>query len=760
MKILCVGGGPGGLYFAISMKLRNPAHEITLIEQNRPDDTFGWGVVFSDQTLENLKINDPHSAETIQQSFAYWDSIDVHIHDQVIRSEGHGFIGIGRLRLLNILQERATELGIETIFETVVDGPQTFEDYDLVVGADGLNSKIRTQHEPFFQPDLDLRKNKFIWLGTQRLFEAFSFIFKKTDHGWIWAHAYRFDKDLSTFIIECSPETWAAAGLDKMSKEEGITYCEEVFAEDLDGHALLENAKHLRDSSIWINFPRVTCKKWYHKNIVLLGDAVHTAHFSVGSGTKLALEDAITLAGSLHQHHDFQTAFQHYQDEREVEVFRLQNAARNSTEWFENLDRYTHFEPTQFTYSLLTRSQRISHENLRLRDKKWLESVECWFAEKATGKSTTTPIAPMFTPYKLREMEVINRVAVSPMAMYCAEDGLVNDFHLVHLGSRAIGGAGLVFTEMTNVSPEARITPKCTGMYKPEHLQGWKRIADFVHAQSQAKFVLQLGHAGPKGSTKVLWEGADLALEEGGWPVVGPSAIPYKDQIPKALSKAEMREIQNQFVQAVQMAEECHFDMIELHCAHGYLLSAFITPLSNQRSDEYGGTLENRLRYPIEVFKAMRAAWPAHKPMSVRISAHDWVEGGIDERDAVKIAQGFHQAGADIIHVSSGQTNINEKPVFGRMFQTPFADRIRNETQIPTIAVGAIFEIDHINSIIAAGRADLCALARPHLSHPYWTLHAAARQNYSEQTWPIQYRSGKNQLELNMQRELKIETFI
>ena len=759
MKIVCIGGGPGGLYFAISMKLRNPEYEITIVEQNKPRDTFGWGIVFSDQTLENLQANDPESAETIRKSFAYWDDIDVHIHGKVIRSGGHGFIGIGRLRLLTILQERAEELGIKQVFEAHVETSEPYAEFDLIVVSDGINSKIRTQHATYFQPDIDLRRNKFIWLGTQWLFEAFTFIFIKTEHGWIWAHAYRFAEDLSTFIVECSPETWTAYGFEKMSKEDSVAQLETLFADYLGGNSLMENAKHLRDSSVWMNFPRVTCKHWYHQNIVLLGDAVHTAHFSIGSGTKLALEDGICLAECIHQNSNLQSAFKKYQDEREIEVLRLQNAARNSTAWFENIPRYTNFSTTQFTYSLLTRSQRVSHENLRLRDKKWLEKMEFEFAENATGKATPTPISPMFTPFSLREMKLVNRVVVSPMAMYSAEDGTVSDFHLVHYGSRALGGAGLIFTEMTHVSREARITPKCTGMYKKEHLQGWTRIVDFVHQQSKAKIALQLGHAGPKGSTKILWEGQDMALEEG-WPIVGPSEVAYKDQIPHELSKMEMLEIKNQFVNAVQMAEECNFDMLEFHCGHGYLFSSFITPLSNIRTDEYGGNLENRMRYPLEVFEAIRSVWPKQKPISVRISAHDWVQGGIDDEEAVIISKMFYDAGADIINVSSGQTNVNEKPVYGRMFQTPFSDRIRNEAQVPTIAVGAIFETDHVNSIIAAGRADLCCLARPHLSNPYWTLHAAARQNHLDQAWPIQYLAGKRQLEVNTQRALQMGTFI
>ncbi|MED5516209.1 MAG: bifunctional salicylyl-CoA 5-hydroxylase/oxidoreductase, partial [SAR324 cluster bacterium] len=731
----------------------------TVVEQNKPNDTFGWGIVFSDQTLENLQLNDPESAETIRKSFAYWDDIDVHIHGKVISSGGHGFIGIGRLRLLTILQERAKELGIKVLFETQVVNSDNYEKYDLIVASDGINSKIRTQHKVHFQPDIDKRRNKFIWLGTHKLFDAFTFIFIKTEHGWIWAHAYRFAKDLSTFIVECEPKTWIDLGFEQMNKKEAIGYLQSLFVDYLNDNPLMENAKHLRDSSVWMNFPRVTCKKWFHKNIVLLGDAVHTAHFSIGSGTKLAFEDGISLADNIHKNSNLEKAFKSYQDERKIEVLRLQNAARNSTAWFENLPRYANFSTTQFTYSLLTRSQRVSHENLRLRDKEWLESMECEFAENASGTAAQKPISPMFTPFSLRKMKLVNRVAVSPMAMYSAENGKVSDFHLVHYGSRALGGAGLIFTEMTHVSKDARITPGCTGMYNDDHQKGWTKIVDFVHQQSQAKIALQLGHAGPKGSTKVLWEGQDMALEKG-WPIVGPSEVAYKDQIPHELTKLEMMKIQSQFVKAVQMAENCNFDMLEFHCGHGYLFSSFITPLSNKRKDEYGGSLNNRMRYPLEVFLAIRSVWPEQKPISVRISAHDWMEGGVDDEEAVLIAKMFYESGADIINVSSGQTNINEKPIFGRMFQTPFSDRIRNEGNVPTIAVGAIYETDHVNSIIAAGRADLCCLARPHLSNPYWTLHAAARENNLAQYWPVQYLAGKKQLEVNTQRALQMGTLI
>ncbi len=756
MKIVCVGGGPGGLYFAISMKLRNPDHEVTVLERNRPDDTFGWGVVFSDQTMDNLRANDPVSAEMIFDNFAHWDDIDIHFKDTVITSGGHGFSGIGRLRLLNLLQERAEQLGVNCVYETEVeieDVERYSAEADLVIASDGINSKIRNAYAEHFRPNIDLRRNKFIWLGTHRKFDAFTFIFKETDGGWIQVHAYRFDKDTSTFIVECPEEVWRRAGGESLDAEKSIAWCEELFKDYLDGHKLMSNAAHIRGSA-WINFPRISNEKWHYKNIVLLGDSAHTAHFSIGSGTKLAFEDAIDLADYLHRDMDLERALDEYEETRRIEVLKLQSAARNSTEWFENVARYVHFDPPQFAYSLLTRSQRVSHENLRLRDQKWLEGLECWFAEKATGHAVNKPVPPMFTPFRLRGMELENRVVVSPMAMYSAVDGTVGDFHLVHLGARAMGGAGLVFTEMTCVSPEARISPGCAGLYTDEHTAAWTRIVDFVHANSSAKIGLQLGHSGPKGSTKVLWEGMDEPLDEGNWPIIGPSPVPWseKNQVPREMTREDMDAVKAQFVEATKRAIDCGFDMIELHCAHGYLLSAFITPLTNHRSDEYGGSLENRLRYPLEVFSAMRAVWPEDKPMSVRISATDWVEGGITGADSVDIARAFVAAGADIIDVSAGQTSTRAEPVYGRMFQTPLSDQIRNEARVPTMAVGNIYEVDHVNSIIAAGRADLCCLARPHLSDPNWTLHAAAEQKYADIAWPKQYISGREQYERNLER--------
>jgi anthraniloyl-CoA monooxygenase len=754
MKIVCIGGGPAGLYFAISMKLRDPSHEITVVERNPAGVTFGWGVVFSDQTLGNLHENDRESAREIRDNFAHWDDIEVYVSgERVSRSSGHGFVGIGRKHLLDILARRAGELGVDLQFEREVEDPSEFSYADLIVASDGINSRVREVYSEKFETDVDERPNKFIWLGTHKLFDAFTFAFEKTRAGWIWIHGYRFDDETSTCIVECSQETWEELGFGELGADESIALCEEIFAPYLEGHPLINNARHLANAP-WINFRRIGNESWFHDNIVLIGDAAHTAHFSVGSGTKLALEDAISLSEKLHEHADVRAALEAYEEERRTEVLKLQSAARNSTQWFENIPRYIKQDPMQFTYALLTRSQRVSHENLRLRDRDWLEDLERWFAENASEEQVPEAVPPMFTPFRLREMQLSNRVVVSPMAMYSAEDGTPNDFHLVHWGTRAQGGAALIFTEMTCVTPNGRITPGCCGMYKPEHEAAFQRIVDFVHTHTHAKFGLQLGHSGGKGSTKLMWEGMDEPLEEDNWEVVGPSPVPWteENQVPRELTRDDMEEVRDAFVRATEMGKRAGFDMLELHCAHGYLLSAFITPLLNQRTDEYGGSLENRLRFPLEVFRAMRAVWPEEKPMSVRISAHDWVEGGVTDEEAVEIAHAFREAGADLIDVSAGQTSPDARPVYGRMFQTPFSDRIRNELDIATMAVGNIFEADHVNSIIAAGRADLCALARPHLYEPYWTLHRAAELGYDGVPWPKQYLSGKQQLERLIER--------
>jgi anthraniloyl-CoA monooxygenase len=754
MRIVCIGGGPAGLYFALLMKQARPEAAITVIERNRPGDTFGWGVVFSDQTLGNLARADLPSYNAIIDSFNHWDQIDVHFKGRTITSGGHGFCGIARKRLLNILQDRCAALGVELIFQREVLDDAAYADADLIVASDGVNSKMRRKYAAYFQPEIEKRRCKYIWLGTHQHFDAFTFAFEETEWGWFQAHAYQFDRNTSTFIVETPEENWYRAGLDRMTADESVAFCQRLFARYLDGYPLLNNAQHVANP--WLNFLRVTNAHWAHNNIVLLGDAAHTAHFSIGSGTKLALEDAITLAQTLQSHDDTPTALRTYEAERKIEVIKLQNSARNSTEWFENVKRYTVLEAEQFAYSLLTRSQRVSHENLRLRDKHYVADIEAWIAQRSGLPAQ--PVPPMFTPFRLRELTLPNRVVVSPMAMYSCQDGTPDDFYLVHLGSRAHGGAGLVFTEMTCVSPDARITPGCAGMYKPEHKQAWQRIVAYVHQRTPARIAMQLGHAGPKGSTQLGWEQIDEPLSEGNWPLIAASAIPYgpRNQIPRPMTRSDMDRILADFVRAATWAEECGFDWLELHCAHGYLLSSFICPLTNQRDDEYGGSLANRCRYPLEVFRAMRAVWPQHKPMSVRISAHDWAPGGNTADDAVEIARFFKDAGADLIDVSSGQTTRQAKPIYGRMYQTPFADRIRNEVGIATMAVGVITEPDHVNSIIAAGRADLCALARPHLADPYWTLHAAAQLGYSAMPWPPQYLNGKVQLERNLARSANL----
>lgn len=755
MKVLCLGGGPAGLYFAISMKLRDPAHEVTVLERNRANDTFGWGVVLSDDALSRMQKNDPVSTDAIRSHFAYWDDIAV-VKDGVRTvSGGHGFAGIGRKQMLILLQARARELGVEMRFETEFDSAESYRrDYDLVVASDGINSRVRQEYAEVFRPDIDTRLCKFIWLGTHQKFDdAFTFIFERTPHGWMWAHVYQFDADTATFIVETTQDVWDAMGFEAMTKEETVETCRQVFAAHLDGHDLMSNASHLRGSAVWMNFPRVICETWYHENVVLMGDAAATGHFSIGSGSRLAFDSAIALAEYLHSEPTMEAAFQRYQDERRVEVLRLQSAARNSLEWFEEVGRYLDFDPQQFAYSLLTRSQRISHENLRLRDPDWLRGAEDWFQARAGGEAGR---APMFAPFALRGMRLKNRVVVSPMAQYKAKDGAPTDWHLVHYGERAKGGAGLVYTEMTCVSPEGRITPGCPGLYAPEHEAAWRRIVDFVHAETDARICCQIGHAGRKGSTGLGWDGMDAPLADGNWETLGPSALPWAaaNPPPREMTRADMDRVSDEFVAATEMAARAGFDMVELHAAHGYLLSSFISPVSNRRTDAYGGSLDNRLRWPLEVFREMRAVWPEDRPMAVRISASDWVgEAGVTPAEAVEIARAFHEAGADLIDVSAGQTTPDARPVYGRMFQTPFSDRIRNELGIPTMAVGNITEADQVNSILMAGRADLVALARPHLADPYWTLHAATALGDGGTTWPLPYRAGGEQARRLAQKE-------
>ncbi|MES2666029.1 MAG: bifunctional salicylyl-CoA 5-hydroxylase/oxidoreductase [Pseudomonadota bacterium] len=747
MKILCLGGGPAGLYFAISMKLRDASHQVVVLERNRANDTFGWGVVLSDDALARMQKNDPVSTKAIRGQFAYWDDIAV-VHNGVRNvSGGHGFAGIGRRAMLVILQARARELGVEMRFETEFRSAEDYRaEYDLVVACDGLNSVVRREYADVFQPEIDTRRCKFVWLGTHAKFDdAFTFIFEKTAHGWVWAHVYQFDADTATFIVECQPETWDAWGFEGMTKEETVETCRQIFAAHLGGQDLMSNAAHLRGSAVWMQFPRVICARWYHENVVLMGDAAATSHFSIGSGTRLSFDSAIALAEYLHSEPTMQGAFARYQEERRVEVLRLQSSARNSLEWFEQVERYLDMPPAQFAYSLLTRSQRISHENLRLRDGDWLRGAEDWFATNAGGEPGRQP---MFAPFQLRGMRLENRIVVSPMAQYKAVEGNPTDWHFIHYAERAKGGAGLVYTEMTCVSPNGRITPGCPGLYAPKHAESWKRLVDFVHKETTAKLCCQIGHSGRKGSTQVGWAEADAPLVSGNWPLLSASAIPWAagNATPKAMDRDDMDTVLRQFVRATELAEAAGFDMVELHAAHGYLISSFISPLSNRRDDDYGGSLENRMRYPLELFTEMRKVWPGAKPMSVRISANDWAgDDGVTPAEAVEIAMMFAMAGADIIDVSAGQTSTEAKPIYGRMFQTPFSDRIRNEAGIATMAVGNITEPDHVNSILLAGRADLVALARPHLADPYWTLHAATRAGDAGTPWPLPYLAGRNQ---------------
>lgn len=750
-RIVCLGGGPAGLYSAILFKKALPSARVEVYERNRPDDTFGWGVVFSDKTMAGFRDVDPESHDAIVGSFYHWDDIDVHFRGQLVRSGGHGFCGIARKRLLNILQERAASLGVEQTFQRDIGASDGFADADLIVAADGVNSVQRGLHKSVFKPHIDVRKCRYIWLGTEQRFPAFTFAFENTEHGWFQIHAYQFSESLSTVIVETREETWRSHGLDSFSADQSIAFCERLFAKYLDGNRLISNARHLRGSA-WLNFNRVLCERWHDGKLVLIGDAAHTAHFGIGSGTKLAMEDAVSLVARVATATDVAAGLESYQQERSLEALKLQSAARNRMEWFENVSRYVQLPPVQFCYSLLTGSQRIGHENLRSRDAAFVERVERELG-RVVGVEEARP--PMFLPFRLGSLQLANRVVVSPMAQYLAEGGVPGNWHLMHYGARAVGGAGLVITEMTCVAADGRITPGCTGLWNEEQSTAWRTIVDFVHAHSPAKICLQIGHAGRKGSTQLGWEDADRPLPRDNWPLISASEIPYLkgvSQVPRAMDAADRARVIAEFVTAAQLGARAGFDMIELHMAHGYLLASFLSPLTNQRTDEYGGPIENRLRFPLEVLQAVRGAWPADRPLSVRVSASDWVEGGLDERDLLAIALALKSAGVDVVDVSSGQTVPEQRPVYGRMWQTPFADLVRNMTQIATIAVGNIFEADHVNSIIASGRADLCAVARPHLADAAWTLHAAAGQKYTPQWWPKPYLSGKVQLERNLER--------
>ena len=741
MKITVIGGGPAGLYFSILMKKSAPDAEIEVLERNRPDDTFGFGVVFSDAALENVERTDPETFSEITKNFAHWDDIEIHYRGHKLSSTGHGFSGLSRKILLEILQRRAGAVGVRQRHSVEVSDLDSLGDSDVILAADGGNSSVRSKLAEHLRPSIDWRPNRFVWLGTTFPFPAFTFYFKNDEHGLWRVHAYRYEKDRSTFIVETTEKVWRAAGLENASEDDTVAFCERLFEDELQGHRLLKNR------SLWRPFPIIRCAKWYHKNIVLAGDAAHTAHFSIGSGTKLAMDDAIALRDALVGKKNVRDALAAYERVRLPQVESFQRAAQVSLQWFEDTERYMEYEPVHFGFSLLTRSLRVTHENLKVRDPGYGKSIDRWFAEGAMRQSGTrldldSPPPPLFTPFRLREVLLDNRVAVSPMCMYSAEDGTPNDFHLVHLGARALGGAGLVFTEMTDVSREGRISPGCAGMYSDAHVAAWKRIVEFAHRNSGAKVAMQLGHAGRKGSTRLSWEGMDEPLEQGGWDVMSASPIPWfkHSPVPREMTRQDMDDVISQFVAATRRCESAGFDMVELHYAHGYLLSSFISPLSNVRKDEYGGSHENRMRFPLELLAEVRKSWPTSKPLSVRISATDWAPGGLEGADAVEVARMLKAAGADVIDVSAGQTVPFAKPVYGRQFQTPLSERVRVEAGVPTMAVGNITSYADVNTILAAGRADICVLARAHLYDPYWTRHAAQELGFKVK-WPKQYES-------------------
>lgn len=738
MKITVIGGGPGGLYFSILTKKAMPHCQIDVYERNKPDDSFGFGVVFSDETLGEFLKRDMQSYELIRSEFAYWDDIIVARDGEEVSIAGNGFCGCSRKTLLKLLHQRCEEEGVNLHFEKEIPDESFFVDSDIILASDGIVSNIRTKYEKEFGTKIEMKKNRFVWLGSTKPLDAFTYYFRNTEHGLIVAHSYQYQEGMSTWIFECSEETWQKHGFEVTNEEDTIAKMQTIFAQELDGHPLISNKSH------WRQFPHVTNENWYHKNIVLIGDAKATAHYSIGSGTKLAMDSAIGLSDAIIANPtDVQAAFQQYDKSRRNTVEMIQHAALVSLDWFENMNRHNQHPFYQFAFGCMTRAKKVTFENLRLRDKSFTDKVLKEFNDNCQTELVETPAA--FTPFQLRNLQLQNRIVMSPMGQYSAENGLVNDWHFQHYTSRAVGGLGLILTEMTAVSENGRITEGCAGIYTENQLTEWKRINDFIHNYTQTKIGIQLGHSGRKGATKKPWEDSFTGTS---WELLSASAIPFNENSnrPKEMTLEDMNLVTAQFVQATKNADAANFDMIELQAHHGFLLASFLSPLTNTRNDEFGGNIENRLKFPLRVFTEMRNAFPKEKPMSVRISASDWVQNGISEQDIITIATAFKNVGADIINVSTGNTVAGQKPQTGRMWQTPFSDAVRNTVHIPTITTGYIQDIDQINTIILNGRADLVALGRPLLLDANFVRNAQAYEQFQPTDIPNPYKMGISHL--------------
>ena len=748
-SIAVIGGGPGGLYFSILTKKAFPDCQIDVYERNKADDSFGFGVVFSDETLSEFLTRDPKSYDLIRKHFAYWDDLDVARDGEIVRISGNGFCGCSRKTLLQLLQQRCLEEGVNLHFEHAIEDVSTLK-ADYIVACDGINSAIRTQFASDFGTKTELKKNKFVWLGSTKPLDAFTYFFRTTEFGPFVAHSYQYQEGMSTWIFECSEETWENAGFETTNEEATISKISSIFKEELDGHGLISNRSH------WRQFPAITNEKWHKDNIVLLGDSKATAHYSIGSGTKLAMECAISLSDAIVKFGtNKEAAFAEYENLRRNRVEMIQYAANVSLDWFENMDRYIDFDFNQFAFGVMTRSKKVTFENLAIRDASFPEKVLTEFNINNKIPNVKTPAA--FNPFYIKNLKLENRIVMAPMGQYQAENGLPNSWHFSHYTQRALGGLGLIITEMTAISQSGRITLGCTGIYDENQVLEWKKINNFIHENSACKVAIQLGHSGRKGSVKKPWETEKLADSQQ-WELISASPIPFAENgiVPKNMTVTDMDLIVKQFENAAQNAEEANFDMIELQAHHGFLLASFLSPLTNNRTDEFGGTISNRLKFPLKVFKAIRTIFPAEKPIAVRISATDWTENGISQQDVLTIAEAFKGAGADIINVSTGNTVSNQQPQTGRMWQTPFSDLIRNTVHIPTITAGSITDVDQINTIILNGKADLVALGKPLLLNPYFVRNAQAYESFEPNDISNSYKMGIQTLFSDKKSERKM----